>query len=138
MLGTQPSHLAMGAAGPWRPKYRVVAPLVIAKDQTGKLHHAYRGSLLAWLNDEQRAHFLRKGLVEELNSDDAPEMPSSDAVGNCVAQLASLGVALTAGRPTARKALEAAGHRWSNEVVAEAVRIRQSHAPESDEDFEVV
>lgn len=137
MLGVQASNLAMGIAGEWKPRWKVLAPLVIAKDQTGKLHHAYRGSMLAWLSDEQSAHFLRKGLVEAVG-DDAPEMPSSDAVGNCVAQLSSLGVDLKAGRPTARKALEAAGHRWSNEVIAEAVRIRQSHAPDEDDDFPVI
>lgn len=137
MLGTMAVNLAMGVSGEWRPAYRVVAPLVVVKDQTGKLHHAYKGSQLAWLNDEQRDHFLRKGLVEELDSGDAPLLPSSDQIGNCVAQLSSLGVDPRAGRPTARKALEAAGHRWSNEVIAEAVKIRQFSAPDEDEDFPV-
>lgn len=56
----------MSAAG-----YQVTAPLVIAKDQTGKLHHAYRGTWLPWLDEAQRAHFLRHGLVEELDSPEA-------------------------------------------------------------------
>lgn len=133
-----PANLAMGISGEWRPKYRVVCPLVIAKDQAGKLHHAYKGSMLAWLNDEQREHFLRKGLVEELPVDDAPEMPSSDTVGNCVNALAGLGVHLKAGRPAAAKALRDAGHKFSNEAIAEACRIRQSHAPMDDDDFDVV
>ncbi|WP_136245913.1 hypothetical protein [Mycobacterium intracellulare] len=128
----------MGISGEWRPRYRVICPLVIAKDQTGKLHHAYRGSLLAWLNAEQREHFLRLGLIEELDSDDAPTMPSSDQVGNCVSALANLGVELKAGRPAAAKALRDAGHQFGNQIIAEAVKIRQSHAPLSDDDFEVV
>lgn len=132
------SNLAMGVAGEWVPRYRVLCPLVIAKDQTGKLHHAYRGSMLAWLNDEQRTHFLNKGLIEELDSDDAPTMPSCDQVGNCVSALASLGVHLKAGRPAAAKALRDAGRQFGNQVIAEAVKIRQSHAPLSDDDFEVV
>ncbi|CQD03762.1 hypothetical protein BN000_00642 [Mycobacterium europaeum] len=61
--------------------YRVVAPLVVAKDQTGKLHHCYRGAWIPWLSDEQRAHFLRHGLVEQLDSPDAgPEIAPLDAL----------------------------------------------------------
>lgn len=134
-----PSNLAMGIAGEWIPRYRVICPLVIAKDQAGRLHHAYKGSVLGWLNDEQREHFLRKGLVEEIpDSAETPKMPSSDQVGICVSALAGLGVDLKAGRPAAAKALRDAGHKFSNEAIAEACRIRQSHAPMDDDDFEVV
>jgi hypothetical protein len=49
--------------------YRVKGALVVAKDETGKLHHRYHGSWIPWLNDEQRAHFLRHGLVEEIHDD---------------------------------------------------------------------
>ncbi len=138
MPGTQPSNLAMGVSGEWKPKYVVRAPLVIAKDQTGKLHHAYRGSQLAWLNPEQAQHFVRKGLVEEIPAEDAPTMPSTDQVGNCVSALANLGVHLKAGRPAAAKALRDAGHKFSNEAIAEACRIRRSHAPDDDDAFEVL
>ncbi|BCP29603.1 hypothetical protein JF780_05775 [Mycobacterium intracellulare] len=51
--------------------YQVVAPLVVAKDQTGKLHHCYRGAWIPWLDDVQKAHFLRHGLVKQLESPDA-------------------------------------------------------------------
>lgn len=61
--------------------YRVVAPLVIAKDQTGRLHHCYRGAWIPWLDDVQRGHFLRHGLVEELGSPDAaPALDPMDAL----------------------------------------------------------
>ncbi|MEB3062481.1 hypothetical protein [[Mycobacterium] zoologicum] len=46
--------------------YEVVAALVVAKDIDGRLQHCYRGSIIKWLNDKQRAHFLRMGLVAEL------------------------------------------------------------------------
>lgn len=44
--------------------YRVVAPLVIAKDRDGRPHHVYEGSVIQWLSDEQAEHFLGTGLVE--------------------------------------------------------------------------
>jgi hypothetical protein len=54
--------------------YLVTAPLVIAKDQAGQLHHMYAGSVIPWLSDVQRDHFLDLHLVEELGSSD----PSDD------------------------------------------------------------
>lgn len=58
--------------------YLVTAPLVIAKDQAGKLHHMYANSVIPWLNSEQREHFLSLGLVEEL---DTPEFDEPDTEG---------------------------------------------------------
>lgn len=43
--------------------YQVVAPLVIAKDQAGRLHHVYEGGVIPWLSKEQAEHFLSEGLV---------------------------------------------------------------------------
>lgn len=45
--------------------YVVDAPLVLARDQEGKVHHHYEGSTISWLSDEQRRHFLDLGLVSE-------------------------------------------------------------------------
>lgn len=56
--------------------FKVVAPLVIAKDQVGLLHHVYEGGVIPWLSDEQAKHFLEEGLVEEVASADA--QPSDD------------------------------------------------------------
>lgn len=62
--------------------YEVVAALVVAKDIDGKLQHCYRGSIIKWLNDKQRAHFLRLGLVVELADSCPGAVPGSpsDAV----------------------------------------------------------
>jgi hypothetical protein len=52
--------------------YHVVAPLVIAKDQDGRLHHVYEGGVIAWLSDEQAEHFVSSGLVVERIGGSAP------------------------------------------------------------------
>lgn len=53
--------------------YRVIAPLVIAKDQDGRPHHVYEGGVIQWLSDEQAEHFLGTGLVEEIDGDEGGE-----------------------------------------------------------------
>ena len=57
-------------------KFLVTAPLVIARAQDGKMHHAYYGTVLHFLDDEQREHFLRKGLVEEIKPGYPAEQPA--------------------------------------------------------------
>lgn len=52
--------------------YKVVAPLVIAEDQAGKLHHVYEGGVIPWLSDRQAEHFVSEGLVEEVGADVGP------------------------------------------------------------------
>jgi hypothetical protein len=46
--------------------FKVTAPLVVVRDQNGRNHHTYRGGYVPFLDDEQRPHFLRHGLVEEI------------------------------------------------------------------------
>jgi hypothetical protein len=134
-----PIDQAMGMSGEWRPAFRVVAPLVIAKDQHGRMVHCYRGALLGWLNDEQAAHFLRKGLVERVG-DDAEPIPAPDIIAECIGALNSLGVPQKAGAPTARESLRNANRKFSNSVIAQAVKIRQATAKTSaaDEKFEEI
>jgi hypothetical protein len=48
--------------------YAVTAPLLIIKDQAGRNHHTYFGSIVHYLNAEQKAHFLRLGLVKEIHT----------------------------------------------------------------------
>ena len=48
--------------------YKVVAPLVLAKDAEGRVHERYEGATIAWLSDEQARHFLGLGLVEEIGA----------------------------------------------------------------------
>jgi hypothetical protein len=129
VMGAVPLDYSMGVAEEWKPRYRVTAALVIAKDQVGRLHHCYRDSRIAWLNDEQRQHFLNKKLVELIDEAEAPTLPAPERVSECVNALARLGVPLTAGRPAAQQALRGAGGKYSTEVVASAVRHRKLMAP---------
>jgi hypothetical protein len=131
-----------------------------------ELQHRYGGDVLDWLNDKQQAHFLRMGLVERVDADaqdaiapaaDAPAEPvdldaddedtvdapaDSDAVLECVGTLARLQVPTTAGAPAARTALRGNGFRYSNAVVAAAVKQRkglsQTVIDADDEGFETV
>lgn len=99
--------------------------------------------MLAWLNDQQRDHFLRKGLVERItDSPVVPKLPATEAITECIAALAEIGVPLKAGAPTARSALRNAGHKFGNETVAAAVRQRKlvlaRQAGDGDDDFEEI
>lgn len=51
----------------------VDAPLVLARDQAGRVHHCYAGAVISWLSDEQRKHFLDLGLVHEVGEVQADE-----------------------------------------------------------------
>lgn len=64
--------------------YLVKAPLLVVKDQTGLMRHKYQGAVVPFLDDEQREHFLRHGLVEEVSDSDVkasgvPVAPSKPA-----------------------------------------------------------
>jgi hypothetical protein len=114
--------------------YRVTSACVVAKDQTGRLHHFYHGDWIPWLNEEQRRHWLRLGLVEEIVEEiersaavvELRPAPATDAVVNpdivreCIDALDRCGVPREMGRPTARAALRSAGFRFGNDVVAAA------------------
>jgi hypothetical protein len=106
----------MGGGGLMSRGYRVTAALVIAKDQTGRLHNIYYGDWIPWLNDEQRGHFLRLGLVEEIEEvqsaaavEQHPAPAATDVtanpdrVGECIDALDRSGVPSDAGAPTAQK-----------------------------------
>lgn len=58
--------------------YRVIAPLLIIKDEAGRNHHTYHGGVAHYLNDEQKAHFLRLGLVEEVGVEAKPDPVEHD------------------------------------------------------------
>lgn len=59
--------------------YTVTAPLVVVKDQNDRNHHVYRGGYVPWLNDEQKAHFTRLNLVEEIKPGNHPAPMEFDA-----------------------------------------------------------
>jgi cytochrome c oxidase cbb3-type subunit II len=122
------------------PRYRVTAALVVAKGADGLLRHCYHGAVLNWLNDEQRAHFLRMGLVEEIAESEAPVVelprpepaPADDAipelVDEAIKRLDEADVPSDAGAPTCRKALRDEGISMSNETIAAAVKQRRFRA----------
>lgn len=56
----------------------VDAPLVLARDQGGRVHHRYAGEVISWLDDEQRSHFLSLGLVHEVGDVAASSEPAPD------------------------------------------------------------
>jgi hypothetical protein len=100
-------------------------------------------SLLAWLNDQQRTHFLREGPVEQIaDRAEVPKVPTAQAVAECIPALAQLDVPLKAGRPDACSALRATGHKYSSETVAAAIKQRKERLArqtgEEAEDFEEI
>lgn len=62
--------------------YQVVAPLVIAKDQDGRLHHVYEGGVISWLSPEQEAHFVDSGLVVKVGGAQPAAGPDDDEVSD--------------------------------------------------------
>ena len=47
--------------------YQVTAPLVLAVNPDGQVHHVYHGGVIDWLSDAQRDHFLAEGLVVDVD-----------------------------------------------------------------------
>lgn len=61
--------------------YKVTAPLVLARDQGGKVRYHYYDSVIPWLSDEHAAHLLDLELVAEVPESEVvdPEVVVSDA-----------------------------------------------------------
>ena len=61
--------------------WKVVAPLVLAADPDGQVHHVYAGGVIDWLSVAQRDHFLAAGLVVDVDQPpaDADEVPHAAA-----------------------------------------------------------
>lgn len=67
--------------------YVVDAPLVLARDQEGKVHHCYQGAVIPWLPEDLASHLLDLGMVHEVGgraqaaeAEEAdPEEPESDS-----------------------------------------------------------
>jgi hypothetical protein len=124
-------------------RYRVLAPLVVAKDRAGRAHHRYTGELIDWLPSDQATHLLELGMVEDMATSQPAqivETPEPDPIAeanraaaqkdqerveSCMQALALLGVNALVGAPAARRALREEGRRFSNATIAEAVRQRQ-------------
>jgi hypothetical protein len=63
--------------------YKVVAPLVLIKDEAGRVNYAYENALVR-LDEEQAERFLEEGLVEESDvelddEEDGTQKPSRTA-----------------------------------------------------------
>lgn len=56
----------------FRVSARVIAPLVVATNQDGKLLYHYHGAVIPWLSEEERARFVADGLVEDLGDIGTP------------------------------------------------------------------
>jgi hypothetical protein len=52
--------------------YVVDAPLVLARDQEGRVHHRYQGAVVEWLDNQQAKHFVELGLVHKVGNKSAP------------------------------------------------------------------
>lgn len=59
--------------------YQVTAPLVLAKDRTGKVRYHYYDTVIPWLSKAQATHLLDLDLVTEIP--DVPEEVSEGEVG---------------------------------------------------------
>jgi hypothetical protein len=59
--------------------YEVKAPLVLARDREGQLHHRYHGAVINWLDEEQEKHFVETGLVEKVDASDGDDGPPAKA-----------------------------------------------------------
>jgi hypothetical protein len=46
--------------------YQVTCALVQPKDKEGRIHAHYYGSVIGWLNEKERANYLRNNLVREI------------------------------------------------------------------------
>jgi hypothetical protein len=121
-------------------------PQLAAKDRQGNLNQHIQGGrgpnlgpYIEWLNDEQRVHFLRKGLVIEIDGPEAsvevprPELPREsgalpELVDECIRQLDEADVPSDAGAPTCRTALRDKGIAFGNDTIASAVRQRKMRA----------
>jgi hypothetical protein len=118
--------------------YIVTAPLVLVRDGNGRHAHAYQGTVIEHLVPEQATRLLDLGFVEEIAAAQVIAIADAQArreqqvaeteaepVARCVAVLTELDLPLIAGRPSVRAALEAHGHKFSNETIAAAIRERR-------------
>lgn len=62
-------------------RYKVKAPLVLAKDTEGKVHERYAGAVIGWLHPTQEKHFLALGMVVKLDDPEPAESAAPAAQG---------------------------------------------------------
>lgn len=59
--------------------YVVDAPLVLARDQEGKVHHCYKGAVIPWLPADLAAHLLELGMVRKVSASEPAEEPKGES-----------------------------------------------------------
>ncbi|MDV7194612.1 hypothetical protein [Mycolicibacterium fortuitum] len=59
--------------------YIVDAPLVLARDQEGKVHHCYQGAVIPWLPADLAAHLLELGMVRKVSASEPAEEPKGES-----------------------------------------------------------
>jgi|SRR5271156_738526 len=145
------THVLGDSGGGFVPRWRVIAACAVAKGKDGRNHHTYHGDVIDWLSDDEAARFVALKLVEPIDADAQDDLDDtedtdadpahSDAVDECISTLARLQVPTTAGAPAARTALRGNGFRYSNAVVAAAVKHRKlsrTATNADDDEFAVV
>ena len=58
--------------------WKVTAPLVLARTESGQTQHVYAGGVVDWLSDEQRDFFLAEGLVAPVGAGASSPAPTAD------------------------------------------------------------
>lgn len=121
-------------------RLRAGVHLICVKDRDGKVNYHYSrpqpqgrdfGPAIPWLSPRQAAHLLRCNMVELIDDDPASggepvAVTAADRVRECVDALEQLGVPADAGALKARDALRDGAHRFGNDVVAAAVKVRKA------------
>lgn len=118
--------------------YLVTAPLIVVPDSEGRFHHHYQGELIREVPNDRRERLVRDGFIEEVirphveaiadvEADKQHQLRDAGAqrVQQCVEVLEELETPVDLGRPTVRAALEASGHKFSNETIAAAINTRR-------------
>lgn len=70
--------------------YVVDAPLVLARDQEGKVHHCYQGAVIPWLPEDLAEHLLGLGMVHVEGNAVADEPAAADGKPDADATKAEL------------------------------------------------
>ncbi|KLO31587.1 hypothetical protein ABW16_01775 [Mycolicibacter heraklionensis] len=109
--------------------YEVVAPMVNAADPDGRLQPYYAGSVIRWLNDVQRAHFVRLGLVVPLGDHDADglrdDVPQPTVPPGAFAQEPTTEAAI---EPVDRPAQVASKEQWVAYAVSQGMEFAEADA----------
>jgi hypothetical protein len=66
--------------------YQVTCALVQPKDKDGRIHAHYYGSVIGWLNDKERANYLRNNLVREVEAAEPKPEPTLEVASEATSE----------------------------------------------------